>query len=34
MNENLHIGSLGVASEMTREPGGATELDFLWLLRD
>jgi hypothetical protein len=34
MNENLDIGTLGVASEMTKEPGGSTELDFTWLLFD
>jgi hypothetical protein len=34
MKENLDIGTLGVASEMTRDGTGSTSLDFAWLFWD
>ena len=34
MNENLDIGSLGIASEMTKDGSGVTSVDFLFLFWD
>jgi hypothetical protein len=34
MNENLNIGSLGVASEMTKDGTGSNSLDFVFLFWD